>query len=229
MPSSTQQASTAAGGSVYSLPGLLSFVYDIWVLGISNFYIWRCPTRTTLLPFFKTRRSAHNHLDIGVGTGYYLAHADFPKSANVTLCDLNPNSLEAAKVRLGKGGLEAGTLLHDVEKPLLLKGQKFDSISLMYLLHCMPGPPERKAAIFDHLRTNLADGGLVFGSTILGQGVSHNLAGKTLMNAYNRKGIFGNAEDGVEIFVEALRRNFEEVEVDIMGVVLLFTARRPKN
>ena len=219
--------STAAGGLIYSLPGVLSFFYDFFVLGISNSYIWRCPTKSTLLPFFAARRFSH-HLDVGVGTGYYLANIQFPAESSVTLCDLNPDSLQAANTRLETTGVAAKVLQHDIEKPLPLGGEKFASISLMYLLHCMPGPPERKTAIFDHLKANLTDDGVLFGATILSKGVDHNLAGKMLMYLYNRNGVFGNVEDGAPVFIEGLKQNFESVDVSIVGVVLLFTARRPK-
>ena len=107
--------------------------------------------------------------------------------------------------------------------------EKYDSISLMYLLHCMPGPPSRKFAIFDHLRKNLADDGVLFGATILGKGVDHNWGGRWLMNLYNGKGIFGNEDDREGVVLEALKRNFEEVEGQVKGVVLMFEARRPRN
>lgn len=225
--SSQKGSSTAAGGAIYSLPGLLSIVYDSFVLGISNSYIWRCSTKQILLPFFAARQSSH-HLDIGVGTGYYLAETRTSTTANITLCDLNHDSLQAAKTRLKTIGVDAKILQHDIEKPLPLGRERFESISLMYLLHCMPGPPERKTAIFDHLKTNLTDNGVLFGSTILGRGAEHNLAGKTLMYLYNRAGVFGNSQDGAAIFIESLKRNFEEVEASVVGVVLLFTARKPR-
>ena len=41
----------------------------------------------------------------------------------------------------------------------------------------------------------LASDGVLFGSTILGRGVRHNLLGRRLMRLYNRKGIFSNLED----------------------------------
>ncbi len=48
------------------------------------------------------------------------------------------------------------------------KGKKFGSISMFYLLHCLPGPPERKMAVFEHVREVLAPGGVVYGASILG-------------------------------------------------------------
>jgi len=218
--------STAPGAAIYSFPLLLRLIYDIWVLGITNTYIWRCSTRNVLLPFFKKHKAA-NHLDIGVGTGYFLANADFPKDAEVTLVDLNPDSLAVASSRIAH--LRTQCIEHDITHPLPIPAeQKFDSISLMYLLHCMPGPPEQKAKIFKHLRGNLAEDGVIYGATVLGKGVEHNWAGRWLMQTYNRRGIFGNLNDAAEVFLKELKACFEDVEAEIRGCVLLLVARNPK-
>lgn len=223
MPSSNPPDPTA-GAAVYSRPLLLRLFYDILVLSISNTFIWRCSTSHILLPFFKARASP-KHLDIGVGTGYFLKHADLAKDASVTLCDLNGDTLATAKSQIPE--LKTECLLHDVFEPLPTK-EKFGSISLMYLLHCMPGPPERKAAIFGHLKNNLEEGGVLFGATILGKGVEHNWAGRYVMKFYNKKGIFGNWDDGAEVFLKELKMHFEDVDARVEGVVLLFTARGPR-
>lgn len=225
MPSSnTEEASTAAGAAVYSFPFLLQGFYDLWVLGISNAFFWRCSTSQHLLPFFKQHVTAR-HLDIGVGTGYYLANTDLPAKASITLCDLNTDSLAAAKSRLRRPKIQ--TLQHDIEKPLPMTS-RFQSISLMYLLHCMPGPSKRKAAIFSHLKDRLEPDGVLFGSTILGDGVEHNFGGRVLMSFYNRKGIFGNTTDNAQTFLDALQADFEDVDASIEGCVLLFAARVPR-
>ena len=67
--------SSAAGAAVYS--PLTLALYDVWVLAISNRYAWRCLTRSVLLPFFQAQ-VRDRHLDIGMGTGYYLANAQLP-------------------------------------------------------------------------------------------------------------------------------------------------------
>ena len=136
--------------------------------------------------------------------------------------DLNKNSLEAANKRIGN---RAKTLLHDAFEPLPFE-EKFDSISLCYLLHCMPGPPERKVPLFKNLSNQLSDKGVLFGSTILGKGVEHNWFGGYLMKVYNEKGYFGNLLDDRKTFEDGLRESFEEVETRVEGVVLLFEARK---
>ena len=61
---------TDKGAAVYS--PLVLGIYDLWVLGISNRYAWRCSTTAVLLPFFR-QHIGQRHLDVGVGTGFYPA------------------------------------------------------------------------------------------------------------------------------------------------------------
>ena len=146
----------------------------------------------------------------------------------MTLVDLNPDSLATAKNRIP--WLKTQSILHDITKPLPIPAnQKFDSISLMYLLHCLPGSTSyNKASIFRHLKEHLTDDGTLFGATVLGKGVQHNWAGQLLMRLYNRKGIFGNLDDGAEGFLEVLKECFEDVEARVEGVVLVFAASGPR-
>ncbi len=63
-----------AGQAVYNRHTLA--LYDFVVLGVSNRFIWKCPT-----PRIEAHYNRHvtaNHLDAGVGTGYFLTIADFP-------------------------------------------------------------------------------------------------------------------------------------------------------
>lgn len=60
--------------------------------------------------------------------------------------DLNKNSLETTNARIGN---VARMFQGDALAPSLpfKKEEKFESISLFYLLHCMPGPLERKNGV----------------------------------------------------------------------------------
>jgi SAM-dependent methyltransferase len=214
--------SRAAGSAIYS--PLTLALYDAWVLGLSNRYAWRCSTRGTLLPFFR-RHVGLSHLDIGVGTGYYLANGKLPENAHITLLDLNPSSLQAANKRIGRH--ETKTLQHDVMIPIPGE-ERFDSISLFYLLHCLPGPLADKATLFNHLKHNLKPQGILFGATILGDAANHNGFGRKLMKIYNKKGIFGNSEDTEEGFETHLKQHFRNVTFQREGCVLMFTATLPK-
>lgn len=213
---------TQNGAAVYS--PLVLKIYDWWVLGFSNRYAWQCPTRSVLLPFFQKHLSA-NHLDIGVGTGYYLAHSSFPENQKIALLDLNRNSLESACSPIAH--LQPLLIQEDILKPSGALGhQRFDSISLFYLLHCLPGNMVEKAtAAFELLQRHLTADGTLYGATILGDQFAHNWLGRRLMKLYNKKGIFGNRDDTLSGLESALARYFAKVSVRQHGKVALFTAK----
>lgn len=217
---------TEDGAAVYS-PRVLK-IYDRWVLGFSNTHAWKCRTDTVLLPFFRQHLSA-NHLDVGVGSGYYLANTASQPGQKVTLLDLNDNSLKAAAARIAH--VQPTLVNEDVLQPRGVLGErKFDSISLFYLLHCLPGPMAHKGtAVFHLLRRHLTAGGTLYGATILGDASGHNWIGRRLMKLYNRKGIFGNRQDTLAALESALRRHFAKVTVWQQGHVALFRAEIPLN
>jgi SAM-dependent methyltransferase len=218
----TESISTERGAAVYT-PFTLK-LYDWWVLGVSNRFAWQCPTGTILLPFFR-KHLGRRHLDVGVGTGFYLAHAGVSPDTQCTLMDLNENSLQAAAQR---SGLQATCMRHDIMQPLSLPPDKlFDSVSLFYLLHCLPGTIGEKEKAIIHLKGHLAPSGTLYGATILGDSAGHNWFGRRLMALYNRKGIFGNKTDSLEALATMLQRHFQQVEVRQHGKVALFTAQSP--
>ena len=218
-----QQTTTtgAVGAHIYSR--WLLAIYDWWVLGIVSTFAWRCRTSKVLLPFFRQYVSP-DHLDIGVGTGYYLAKSDLPATTSVTLLDLNQNSLDVAKERFGRP--DAKLIMHDIFEPLD-PSLKFGSISMFYLLHCLPGPVERKMAIFGHLKNNLREDGVIYGANILGAGVRHNAFGKMVLAGGNKKGFFDNWGDSAEALERGLKQHFKNVEYSIEGVIFTFKCSQP--
>ena len=219
-----QQDASAAGQAVYS-PLVLS-VYDIVVLGISNRFLWRCPT-PGLVDLYNRNLGAR-HLDIGVGTGYFLDRATWPVAKpEITLLDLNPNSLAAAAHRIAR--YEPKSVVADVLKPLPPETgpAPFQSVGLSYLFHCLPGSIPEKAVVFDHIRPFLASGSRVFGSTIVQGNVPRSRPAQKLMDVYNSKGIFSNSKDTVEDLEAELRRRFPKVTVNLKGSVAVFEAEVP--
>ncbi|KAL8886085.1 MAG: hypothetical protein Q9215_006154 [Flavoplaca cf. flavocitrina] len=225
----TSEAS-ARGAAIYSQSWLL-VIYDWWVLGIVSTYAWACSVPDYTLPWFRNNVRKGHHLDIGVGTGYYLAKSDLT-GVQVTLADLNQDALDATKNRLvaeGKVKAEETTcILHDITRPLPASCPKFNSMSLYYLLHCMPGPVPAKTAIFSHLKHNLTPDGVITGASILGKDVRHNLFGRVIMYFGNRGGMFDNRADNSADFDEALREHFHEVETQVRGAIFLWKASKPK-
>lgn len=213
-----------AGYAVYSKTSLA--VYDALVLGVSNRLIWRCPSRH-MIDLYNRHLSA-DHLDIGVGTGYFLDRAKFPASGpNVTLLDPNEHCLEKAADRIERYSpllVQADALV-----PWPASLGSFSSIALNYVLHCLPGTMPEKAVIFDHLLPHLAEDGTVFGATILQGDVPRSAAARQLMRIYNRKGVFSNEHDTLEALEAELSRRFAVVEVKLIGCVALFSGKSPKT
>jgi hypothetical protein len=210
-----------AGQRVYT--PLMLRAYDIFVLGFSNRFVWRCRSSEMLARY--DRHVGARHLDVGVGTGWFLDHCSWPvESPKITLLDLNENSLSAASDRIRR--YAPPRVRANVLDPVDLGDAHFDSIGANFLFHCLPGRPEWKAAtVASNLRPYLASGGVLFGSTILGRGVAHNLLGRRLMNLYNRKGIFSNVEDDERGLERGLASELTDVEIDVVGAVALFAGR----
>ncbi|WP_269524345.1 class I SAM-dependent methyltransferase [Coraliomargarita parva] len=212
-----------AGQAVYT-QGTLR-LYDWFVLGLSNHWLWRCPTNK-LLEFYNSQISS-NHLDVGVGTGYFLDHCRFPAPRpRVALMDLNLECLTATRQRIERYAPEIHQT--NVLEPIREKPRPFDSIGLNYLLHCLPGSIEEKAVAFDHLNACLAPDGHVFGSTLLHHGIPRNWAARRLMGIYNRKGIFTNTADSLDGLKAALDQRYARWSVETIGCAALFQASQSK-
>ncbi|HEY0602224.1 MAG TPA: class I SAM-dependent methyltransferase [Herpetosiphonaceae bacterium] len=215
-------ATTPTGSEFYSRPVL--GMYDRVVLGFSNTYVWKSPT-TQILEFYNEHISA-NHLDVGVGTGYFLDRCRFPSTApSIVLADLNPNTLAVTAARIAR--YQPQTCVVNVLESLPLAPHSFDSIGLNYVLHCLPGTMREKQSVFRNLKQLLRPGGVLFGTTILSQGVRVGLLARIFMAVYNEARLFGNREDSLQ----ALERNLEEVFDDyslyVVGSVAFFAARVP--
>lgn len=212
--------------NIYSVP-LTLIIYDYWVLGFVTRFAWRCPTTTHLLPFFRSNVGA-KHLDVGVGTGYYLCNADIPKDGQVTLVDLSQDSLDKAATRFNRPETTTA-VLHDIFEPLPAELGDYDSISMFYLLHCLPGTMAEKCSIFGHLQKRLREGGCVYGATILGSGVQHNGFGNMILNYGHQEGFFCNRDDSEESLAGELGKYFEQVETRVVGTICLFKGSKPKT
>ncbi|AJR05070.1 class I SAM-dependent methyltransferase [Photobacterium gaetbulicola] len=209
-----------AGQAVYSKKVLS--IYDLWVLGFSNHYLWKCPTRLISQQFADLVTA--NHLDVGVGTGYYLKQNLPAGGQRIALVDLNENSLESTAKAIEH--LKPEIYCRNVLEPFGLGCEAFDSVSINYLLHCLPGSMSEKSIVFSHIREVMSAGGVVFGSTILGQGTEKNAFAQKLMSLYNKKGIFCNDHDELGALEEALHQYFLNVKVEVIGCVALFSATK---
>jgi 2-polyprenyl-3-methyl-5-hydroxy-6-metoxy-1,4-benzoquinol methylase len=209
-----------AGQAVYSKRTLA--VYDFVVLGISNRFIWKCPTRR--LEGHYNQHVTANHLDVGVGTAYFLDRCKFPSpTPRIALMDLNPNTLDFASKRIAR--YRPHTYRRNVLEPISIDGERFDSIGINYLLHCIPGSIELKAIAIDHLKALLNPNGVLFGSTLLQGGVARSWLAKRLMAVYNKKGIFANEQDDLDGLTSALKQRLRDVSVEVIGCAAIFSGR----
>src|SRR5581483_11411798 len=79
-----------AGAALYGR--IILSGYDVVVLGLSSRLLWRCSASEVRALYDAC--VSDNHLEAGVGTGYFLDHCDFPTAKpRLTLVDLNSHSL----------------------------------------------------------------------------------------------------------------------------------------
>jgi len=208
-----------AGQAAYT-PRMLS-IYNFLILRVIVPYIWECPI-DNVIKLYNANISS-NHLEIGVGSGYFLDNCKFPSdNPRLALMDLNPNSLKftAEKVSRYKPEIYRGNILEPIETDM----EKFDSIAINAVIHCLPGTMSTKLVVFDHINALLNPGGVVFGSTILNIGVKQNWLTKKFMKNFNNRRIFCNLEDDLSTLEEGLTERFSKSEVKVIGTAALFRA-----
>ncbi|KAI3392477.1 hypothetical protein diail_5669 [Diaporthe ilicicola] len=190
-------------------------------------------------------------LDIGVATGHFMAKTKLPGNTSVTLFDINPNCLEfsSTRCRLAHSeviNLDVKTVCGDflapgsdpssIHRRLSAEnegGGKYDVVFTSFLLHCLPGPPDRKAKALASLSQLVEPTfGILCGATILGKDskeAGHSLVSRFVLFWHNLLGWFDNGRDDTEVFVQALEEAFETVSSQVIGTVLLFEARCPRR
>lgn len=211
-----------AGAAVYSAFTLR--LYDIWVIRLSNSFGWRCRSSYFLDSY--RRHLARRHLEVGPGSGWALANIELPPDIDLTLLDLNSKSLDHTQTRLD---VATTRLEHNILEPFAREIAPFDSISINYVLHCLPGRWADKKAAVSTLSRSLTPNGVLFGSTVLGANQRFNPFGRALMAVYNRTGVFSNRSDDLHGLRAVLSEYFDRVEIDLVGNVALFVARDRSN
>ena len=214
----------------------VSIVYDYYALGFNMKYAWGVSTKKVLEPFFNENFS-RKHLDCGVATGYFPAVAlarpfRADSKQHITLFDINPHTLRAAQSRILSvtSATEVQCVEGDATEPPLevLKGVKYDSISMFNLFHCIPGGTGKLRA-FATFKELLSDDGVLTGCTVLGAKHAANWFTKLYLRWYNWWQVLNNWDDNRDDFVDALEQAFEEVETWVIGTTLLFRARKPRK
>ncbi|MEO7429582.1 MAG: class I SAM-dependent methyltransferase [Acidimicrobiales bacterium] len=196
-------------------------VYDLAILGYFSRLAWRCPAARVLAHY--DRHVSANHLDVGVGTGYFLDRCAFPSPPDrprLGLLDLSTTCLEVASKRVARFGPEV--IEANVLEPISYHGPRFDSVGLNYLLHCLPGDMGSKAVALDHLIALANPGATVFGATLLHDGVPRNWFARKLMARNNAHGIFSNASDSLDSLRSAISERLSGSSIEVIGCVGLF-------
>ena len=212
----------AAGHAFYTRRSLA--VYDLAILGYFSRFAWRCPARR-IVGHYDQHVSA-NHLDVGVGTGYFLDNCQFPAGSGpprITLLDISSACLEAATKRIAR--LNPETVTANVLQPVDYDGPRFDSIGLNYVLHCLPGDMRSKAVAIDHLTALANPGASVFGATLLHGGVHRNWLARQVMARNNAHGIFSNTNDDLDGLRSVLTERLSDVSLTTVGCVGVFAGR----
>jgi len=198
-------------------------LYDLVVMRYNMPKLWRCP-KECLFELYDENVSGR-HIDIGVASGYLIDRCRFPTdSPEITLMDLSPNSLRYAARRLRR--YQPRTHQANVLEPWGLPPESFESVAMSNLLHCVPGTLREKSVAFEHARDALAPGGTLFGATILGFEADHSKKSRKAIERLNRKGAASNLEDRREDLEAGLAETFPSCEVQVEGVVALFTANK---
>jgi SAM-dependent methyltransferase len=197
-------------------------LYDAVVYGFNSPYLWRCSLER-LVAHYDAHLSGR-HLDVGVASGKVLDEARFPTPApELTLMDLNPNSLRTASARLAryKPRAHQANVLEDWGLP----AESYDSVALTHILHCLPGSIPDKRPAFEGARRALAPGGTFFGATILGPDADHNPLGRATIDLNNRLGVMSNQDDSAAALDAELARHFSSHDLEVVGTVALFSAQ----
>lgn len=196
-------------------------IYDAGLYRFITPYIWKYKT-SKIVEHYKSNLSS-NHLEIGVGTGFLIKQS-LSKSTTfrLTLMDLNRNCLKKSNDRLSM--FSPQLIQQDILQPFQGCEEKFDSIGMNYVLHCVEGDFKTKSIVFDHVHASLNDEGVFFGSTLLTEGIQRNLASRILMKILNSLCIFRNSNDSFTDFSIALKNRFNSVDISVQGSAVIWRA-----
>jgi SAM-dependent methyltransferase len=215
------RADPAYRGQAIYRRGFLA-LYDAIVYGFNAPVLWRCP-KSRFVGHYDANVSGR-HLDVGVATGRLLAECRFPAPApEITLMDLNQNSLATAAARLAH--YAPRTHQANALEPWGLESGAYDSVAMTNILHCMPGAIPAKAVAFEQARAVLAPGGTFFGATILGLDADQTWLSRRALTFNNRKGVLSNLDDNAADLDAALAATFGSHDLEVVGAVALFSAR----
>ena len=208
-----------AGHACYTKRALA--VYDGAILGFFSRVAWEVPFWADLAALQPTRFDRTiSTWESGPGTSWTAAGSS-RLLRPVALMDPNTNCLDVSSRRIDQYNPEVYEA--NVLEPIPFDIAKFDSVGLNYVLHCIPGDIATKAVVFENLKALMNPGGVVFGATLLHDGVRRNWLARQVMDRNNKHGIFANVNDSLDGLRLALSQHFTPSAVEVVGCVGIFT------
>jgi hypothetical protein len=95
------------------------------------------------------------------------------------------------------------------------------------VLHCFPGPLSCKERAISNIAGVVADGGVVFGASVLGTSERHTSMARAALRQPNREGTFDNLTDTAGGLRDVLERHLDSVEFEVVGSIAIFAGHRP--
>lgn len=213
---------TRDGARIYS-PVLLA-IYDLLIMKVLTPCVWRCPA-DHYADLYRDHMS-RNHADVGVGTGYFLDRCAYqPGEVRIGLFDLQPNCLEHTSRRIAR--FQPETYQCDALRPIPFDADRFDSIALGGILHCIPGDMAVKGAVFDSIRPLMHADTKVFGYTILNRGVAKTMLSRATYFMLQKLKVINGLNDSASQLTQELKKRFDGVDVKVIGCMAIFVAHSP--
>ncbi len=206
----------------YFNPFLLLF-YDFMLYRFISPYLWGCSSQLLVERYNVLCRN--KHLETGVGTGYLLKKCNAPIE-KLGLMDLSQACLDKTARRLSH--LKPDVWRRNILTPIEGIDQKYQSLSINYVMHCVPGNYTSKGVAFKHLKTLLLDDGVLFGASVIKTDQSNFIA-KSFMALLNTLGVFNNTKDTVDDLEAELRRHFKYSHIERRSASVLFIATDCEN
>lgn len=208
---------------IYTPAGLR--LYDSLVMGLLANRVWGCTAERFVDCYREHLKPAH--ADIGVGTGFCIDRCEPGPTERLALIDLRQSCLDHCARRLERFHPE--TFVRDARKPILIDARRFGSIGLGGLLHSLPGEMRDKGCVFDAIAPIAAPGAVVFGYTLVRDGVRETLPRRLTHRLFNGLRIVDNDRDRMADLAAELGRRFTDCRLRLIGNVAFFSASVRSN